>query len=211
MVSLASVLGVAVIALGMVLTPGPNMVYLASRSISQGRTAGLVSLGGVAFGFFCYLFAAGLGLAALFAAVPQAYTAVKVAGAGYLVYLAWGMVKPGGGSPFETRELVPHSRLRLFTMGLVTNLLNPKIALMYAALIPQFVDPSAGATVWQFVQLGLVQIAIAVSVNALIVLAASSVSVFLSGRPAAARVQRLASGTLLGAFAAHMLVSEPPR
>lgn len=210
MVSAYSVLGVAAIALGMVLTPGPNMIYLASRSISQGRTAGLVSLGGVALGFFVYLAAAAVGLAALFAAVPAAYDGVKVAGALYLAYLAWGMLRPGGSSPFQTRELVPHSSRRLFTMGLVTNLLNPKIALMYAALIPQFVDPAAGSTLAQFVQLGLVQIAIAVSVNALIVLGASSASAFLAARPIAMQIQRVVSGSVLGGFAAHLLVREAP-
>ncbi|WP_110241090.1 LysE family translocator [Nocardioides gilvus] len=210
MVSTYSILGVAVIALGMVLTPGPNMIYLASRSISQGRSAGLVSLGGVALGFVFYLGAAGLGLAALFAAVPAAYDVVKIAGALYLAYLAWGMLRPGGSSPFQTRELAPHSRRRLFTMGLITNLLNPKIALMYAALIPQFIDPAAGSTLGQFAQLGLVQIVIAVSVNALIVVGASSASAFLSTRPVAMQIQRIVSGSVLGGFAAHLLVSEAP-
>lgn len=210
MVPMHSALGVAAIALGLVLTPGPNMVYVASRSIAQGRSAGMVSLAGVALGFLCYLSAAALGLAALFAAVPAAYVVVKVAGAAYLAYLAWTMLRPGGSSPFQTRNLAPHSRRRLFAMGLVTNLLNPKIALMYAALIPQFVDPSAGPTLPQFVQLGAVQIVIAVTINGLIVLAASAVSAFLTRRPSAMRIQRLASGTVLGAFAAHILLSKRP-
>lgn len=208
MVSVQSVLGVSVVALGMVLTPGPNMVYLASRSISQGRSAGAISLLGVVLGFFCYLFAAALGLAALFAAVPATYQAVKITGAAYLAYLAWEMFR--GASPFETQQLEPHSSGRLFTMGLVTNLLNPKIALMYAALIPQFIKPSEGSTLWQFVQLGLVQIVIAVTINGLIVLAASGVSKYLSNRPKAMRIQRWISGTVLGGFAIHTLLSERP-
>lgn len=200
---LESLIGVAIIALGMVLTPGPNMVYLTSRAISQGRLAGMISLAGVALGFVCYLVASGLGLAALFKAVPMAYDVVRIGGALYLGYLAWSMVR--GASPFEARELPPHSPRKLFTMGLVTNLLNPKIALMYSALIPQFIDPSVGSSLQQYMQLGLVQIAIAVTVNALIVLAAAQVSRFLTARPQALRAQRWVSGTVLGIFAIDIL------
>jgi threonine/homoserine/homoserine lactone efflux protein len=108
-VDLPAVAGVALVALLMVLTPGPNMIYLASRSVSQGRTAGLVSLAGVAAGFAVYLLAATLGLTALFVAVPALFTAVKIAGALYLAYLAWTMLRPGGRSAFDPREVRPHS------------------------------------------------------------------------------------------------------
>jgi threonine/homoserine/homoserine lactone efflux protein len=208
LVSSAALLGVSLVALGMVLTPGPNMVYLASRSISQGRSAGLVSLAGVACGFVIYLVATAAGLSALFRAVPSAYTAVKLLGAAYLVWLAWQMFRPGGRSPFSPRELAPHSAGRLFVMGMVTNLLNPKIALMYAALIPQFVSPAEGSAWWQFVQLGGAQIAVAVSVNALIVLTAASLAQYLAQRPRVLTAQRYASGTILGYFAAKMAVSK---
>jgi threonine/homoserine/homoserine lactone efflux protein len=209
MVAFENLAGVAVIALGMVLTPGPNMVYLTSRAISQGRTAGMISLAGVALGFVCYLLASGLGLAALFKAVPVTYDIVRIAGAFYLGYLAWNMLKPEGVSPFQARELPPHPPRRLFMMGLMTNLLNPKIALMYSALIPQFIDPSAGSTFQQFAQLGLIQILIAVTVNGMIVLAASTISRFLTTRPWTMRAQRWLSGTVLGVFATDMLLRKP--
>ncbi|MDJ0362504.1 LysE family translocator [Rhodococcus sp. H29-C3] len=207
MLPATSALAVALIALGMVLTPGPNMIYLASRSISQGRRAGLISLGGIAMGFVVYLCASAAGLSALFAAVPAAYTVVKLVGAAYLLYLAWGMLRPGGRSPFEARELDAHSPLRLFTMGLVTNILNPKIALMYAALIPQFVNPERGSTLLQFLQLGSVQIAIAVTVNGAIVLAAASVSGYLRTHPRVMKIQRTTAAAVLGAFAVNVAVS----
>lgn len=209
MIAFHNLLGVAVIALGMVLTPGPNMVYLTSRAISQGRLAGFISLAGVALGFVCYLLASGLGLAALFKAVPVAYDIVRVAGACYLGYLAWNMVKPKGASPFEARTLPPHSPRRLFIMGLVTNLLNPKIALMYSALIPQFIEQSTGSTFRQFMQLGLIQIVIAVTINGMIVLGASTVSGFLTKHPSAMRIQRSVSGTVLGFFALDILLRKP--
>ena len=208
-VPLAALLGVALVELGMVLTPGPNMVYLTSRAISQGRRAGLVSLAGVALGFVAYLIAAAAGLSALFAAVPEAYHVVKLLGAAYLAWLAWQILRPGGKSPFEPRELAPHSAARLFGMGLLTNLLNPKIALLYAALIPQFVDPALGATWWQFLQLGTAQIIVAVTVNGLIVLTAAQLAGYLGRRPRVLKAQRVASGSLLGYFAARMVTSRP--
>lgn len=184
MITLAAIGGVALVELGMALTPGPNMIHLASRAITQGRRAGLVSLSGTAMGFVCYLLAAAAGLSALFAAVPVAFTVVKLAGAAYLGYLAWGMLKPGGRSPFApAQDLPPVSDARLFSMGLLTNLLNPKIALMYAALLPQFLDPQAGPAWGQLLQLGGVQIIVGISVNALIMLSAAR-GVGVSGRPA---------------------------
>ena len=201
MISLTAALGVAGVALAMVLTPGPNMMYLVSRSISQGRRAGLVSLGGVAAGFAVYLGAAVLGLAAVFTAVPALYTGVKIAGAIYLGWLAWNVLRPGGHSPFEARELPRDRPRRLFVMGFVTNLLNPKIAIMYVALLPQFLDLSAGNIALQSLQLGAVQIAVALTVNALIVIAAGAIGAFLARRPTWLRIQRWVTGGALGALA----------
>ncbi|MFC8217451.1 LysE family translocator [Streptomyces sp. NPDC057362] len=208
MISLAAAGGVALVELGMALTPGPNMIHLASRAITQGRRAGLVSLGGTAVGFLCYLLAAAAGLSALFAAVPLAYTVVKLAGA---AYLAWGMLRPGGRSPFApARDLPPVSDARLFSMGLLTNLLNPKIALLYAALLPQFMDPQAGPGWAQLLQLGGVQILVGVSVNAAVMLAAARISGFLAARPRVMTAQRFASGGLLGVFALRTALSRTP-
>lgn len=210
MIELSAALGVVAIELGMALTPGPNMVYLTSRAISQGRRAALVSLAGTAAGFLCYLVAAAAGLSALFVAVPAAYTTVKIAGAVYLAWLAWQMLRPGGRSPFEARELSAESDARLFGMGLLTNLLNPKIALMYAALLPQFVDPASGSTWSQFLQLGALQIVVAIVVNGTIALTAASVSGFLAARPRAMTVQRRIAGTVLGGFAVRTALGPAP-
>ena len=130
MPELSSLLTFALISLGMALTPGPNMVYLLSRSISQGRTAGLISLGGVALGFVFYMTCAALGITAIVMAVPYAYDALRIGGALYLFYLAWQALKPGGRSPFEVKHLSKDSPRKLFLMGFLTNLLNPKIAVI---------------------------------------------------------------------------------
>lgn len=203
----SALLAFGLISLGMVLTPGPNMLYLISRSICQGRSAGLISLGGVALGFLVYLVCAALGITALLMAVPHAYDVLRLAGAAYLLYLAWQALRPGGRSPFQLRTLDHDSPRRLFGMGLFTALLNPKIAVMYLSLLPQFIQPHGhGSVMAQSVVLGLVQIATSVSVNALIVLAAGSIATFLAGRPRWQTVQRGLMGTVLGALAVRMLV-----
>jgi threonine/homoserine/homoserine lactone efflux protein len=208
MVTSAAIAGVAVIAFGMVITPGPNMMYLISRSINQGRTAGLVSLTGVITGFGLYVLATAAGLSVLFAAVPALFTVVKIAGAAYLLYLAWSIVR-GGRQVFHAGELPAHSRRRLFAMGLTTCLLNPKIALMYAALLPQFVDPGRGNTTLQIMSLGLVQIAVAATVNSLWVLLAATMRGLLERSTIAERITRWTTGTLLGGFAVHLGLSQP--
>lgn len=135
--------GMALTALAVVLTPGPNMIYLVSRSISQGRGAGFVSLAGTFVGFLVYMTMANVGLAVIFVLVPWLYIAFKGAGAAYLGYLAWKALRPGGTGVFEAGELSRDPNWKLFRMGLFTNLLNPKAAILYLALIPEFVESSS--------------------------------------------------------------------
>jgi threonine/homoserine/homoserine lactone efflux protein len=200
----ASLLAFAAVALGMVLTPGPNMAYLVSRSVCQGRAAGLISLGGVALGFLTYMLLAAFGITALLFAIPYAYDALRLCGAAYLAWMAWNALRPGGASPFQVRELPPDSPRRLFAMGLLTNLLNPKIAALYLSLLPQFVDRAASDVMGQTLALGAAQIAISVMVNAAIVITAGSVAAFLTGRPLWARAQRWLMGGVLAGLALRM-------
>ncbi|MGL6017855.1 MAG: LysE family translocator [Gibbsiella quercinecans] len=205
MPELSALFAFGLVALGMVLTPGPNMVYLISRSICQGRTAGLISLGGVALGFVFYMLCAAFGITALVMAVPYAYDTLRIGGALYLLYLAWQAVKPGGRSPFQVRALPQDSARKLFMMGFVTNLLNPKIAVMYLSLLPQFISPEHGSVLAQSLVLGGLQIAISVSVNALIAVSAGVIAGFLAGRPLWIVLQRWLMGTVLAALAVRML------
>jgi len=194
----------ALVALGLVLTPGPNMIYLISRSITQGRAAGLASLGGVALGFLIYMLAAAFGITALLFAVPYAYDALRLAGAAYLLWLAWQALKPGGRSPFEVKILPVDSAKKLFAMGLITNLLNPKVAMLYLALLPQFIDVQAGSVLGQSLVLGATQIAISLSVNAAIAIMAGTIAAFLRARPTWGLVQRWLMGTVLAGLAARL-------
>ena len=201
---LTSLLGFALVSLGIVLTPGPNMIYLISRSLTQGPAAGIMSLGGVALGFVFYMLCAAFGITALLFAVPYAYDALRLAGAAYLLWLAWQALKPGGRSPFQVKTLKVDGPRKLFAMGFVTNLLNPKIAMLYLALLPQFIDPSAGSVLAQSLLLGSIQIVISVSINAMIALAAGSIARFLGTRPTWLLVQRWLMGTVLAGLAVRM-------
>src|SRR5438477_2632667 len=201
---LPALIGFALVSLGIVLTPGPNMIYLISRSITQGPAAGIVSLGGVALGFVCYMLCAAFGITALLLAVPYAYDALRLAGAAYLLWLAWQAMKPGGRSPFQVKKLAVDSPQKLFAMGLVTNLLNPKIAMLYLALLPQFIDPAQGSVLVQSLVLGSIQTAISVSVNAVIALSAGAIALFLSTRPSWLLIQRYLMGTVLAGLAVRM-------
>ncbi|CAM3958929.1 LysE family translocator [Bordetella tumulicola] len=203
----ATILAFAAISLGMVMTPGPNMIYLVSRSICQGRRAGVLSLLGVLLGFVFYMVSAALGISALLFAVPYAYEALCYGGALYLLYMAWQAVRPGGRSPFQVKELPPDSPKKLFLMGFLTNLLNPKIAVMYLSLLPQFVDPDKGSILTQSLALGSVQVAISISINLLIVILAGSIASFLATRPTWAVAQRWLMGTVLAGLAIRMMLT----
>ena len=196
--------GFALIALGMVLTPGPNMVYLISRSICQGRVAGLISLAGVALGFVFYMLCAVFGITAIVLAVPYAYDGLRLCGAAYLLWLAWQAVRPGGYSPFRVQALPIDSPAKLFMMGFVTNLLNPKIAVLYLSLLPQFIDPQAGHVLMQSLALGCTQIAISITVNTIIAITAGSIAAFLGSRPIWLLLQRWLMGTVLAGLALRM-------
>jgi threonine/homoserine/homoserine lactone efflux protein len=200
----STLLGFALLSLGIVLTPGPNMIYVISRSLTQGPAAGIVSLGGVALGFVFYMLCAAFGITALLFAVPYAYDALRFAGAAYLLWLAWQALKPGGRSPFQVKKLDVDSPGKLFAMGLLTNLLNPKIAMLYLALLPQFIDPAEGSVLAQSIMLGAIQIVISVGVNAMIALAAGSIALFLGTRPVWLLIQRWLMGTALAALAMKM-------
>ena len=199
-------LAFAAVAITMVVTPGPNMIYLVSRSVCQGRRAGFVSLGGVGLAFIVYLTLTALGITALLLAVPIAFDLLRYGGALYLAYLAWQAIRPGGRSPFHVRELAPDTPRRLFAMGFLTNMLNPKAALLYMSLLPQFIDPAAGHALGQALVLGMTQIAISMTVNSLIIVGAGSIGAFLETRPGWLLAQRWLMATVLGALAVRMAV-----
>ncbi|MDG9884977.1 LysE family translocator [Pseudomonas sp. GD04058] len=192
-------------ALLMVLTPGPNMIYLISRSICQGRMAGVTSLLGVVAGFLIHMTAAAIGLTALFMAVPLGYDLLRWGGAAYLLWMAWQAVKPGARSPFEPRELAPDSPRKLVLMGFLTSLLNPKVAMFYLSILPQFITPEHGSVLAQSLILGITQISVSFTVNLLIALFAAGISAWFMRYPLWLMLQRYVMGFVLAALALRLV------
>lgn len=161
-------------------TPGPDMLLIASRSVSQGRSAGFLTYAGIAVGTYCHAIAAGLGLSQLFVNVPAAYEAVRWAGCGYLLFLAYKTLRSEGSAFSPSAALRRLSSRRIFAEGLATNLLNPKMALFVLALFPQFVDPASGAVLLQMVLLATVLNAIGFLVNGTVILLGGHIRARLS-------------------------------
>jgi threonine/homoserine/homoserine lactone efflux protein len=203
MPSTATLLAFAALTVAVVLTPGPNMIYMISRAITQGRLAGIIAFSGVAVGFVIYLLCASFGLTAIVFAVPYAYDVLRFAGAAYIGWLAFEALRPGGKSPFQIRTLPLASTRRLFLMGLLTSLLNPKMAIFYLAILPNFIDPQ-GSVLLQSLTLGSMHIVISISINTMIACAAGSIAGFLMARPRWLLAQRWIMGTMLGGLAVNI-------
>jgi threonine/homoserine/homoserine lactone efflux protein len=199
----STLLAFAALAVAVVLTPGPNMIYMISRAITQGRLAGVIAFAGVAVGFVVYLLCASFGLTAIVFAVPYAYDVLRFTGAAYIAWLAFEALRPGGRSPFQIRTLPVASTRRLFLMGLLTSLLNPKMAIFYLAILPNFIDP-AGSVLLQSLTLGSLHIVISITINTMIACAAGSIAGFLLARPAWLLAQRWVMGTMLGGLAVNI-------
>jgi threonine/homoserine/homoserine lactone efflux protein len=177
-------------------TPGPNMLLLVSRTIVQGRSAGFMTLAGTSTGFAFHALAAALGLSALLGAVPLAYDVVRFAGAVYLAWLAITTWRSSG-----SRAHVPSAHIapaRMYRQGLVTSVLNPKLAVFQLALFPQFIDPSRGRLLAQSLILAATQLVIVVAGDSLCVALASRVRGWFARRP---RFDRWSKRALAGMFA----------
>ena len=162
-------------------TPGPDMLLIASRSVSQGRTAGFLTFAGIALGTYCHALAAALGLSQLIAAVPIAYEVVRWAGCAYLLYLAYKTIWQEGAGFAPTSALRRLSGKRIFAEGVATNLLNPKMALFVLALFPQFVSPEGGSMIAQMLLLATVLNGIGFLVNGSVIVLGSHIRARLAG------------------------------
>jgi threonine/homoserine/homoserine lactone efflux protein len=174
----------------LVLVPGPNLIYIVTRSVEAGRRAGLASVLGVEAGTMIHVAAAAVGLSALLASSAVAFEVVKYAGVAYLVYLGVRALR-AGGSP-ETRAAAAGMR-RTVAEGVLVNVLNPKVSLFFLAFLPQFVDPERGAAATQVLILGAVFMVVASVLDLLFVLAAGALGERLGGGGS----RRLAGGVYL--------------
>jgi threonine/homoserine/homoserine lactone efflux protein len=195
----ATLLVFAAAATLIVLIPGPNHIYIAARSVSQGRSAGIASALGVETGTLVHIAAAAFGLSALIASSAAAFDVVRYAGAAYLVFLgARALLRDGGHESGAQQEA---TRGRAFAEGVVVNLLNPKVALFFLAFLPQFVDTANGSIVLQTLVLGLTMFAIGLAIDLLYALIAGALGGRLKQR---AVLDRVSGGIYiaLGAVAA---------
>jgi threonine/homoserine/homoserine lactone efflux protein len=185
--------------------PGPSMIYAAAQTMARGRWSGLMAALGIHLGCYVHVFAAAAGLSLLFHAVPMLYLVVKLAGAGYLIWLGISMVRAKASGEASLPGIGPKSARRAFFESITVEVLNPKTAIFFVAFLPQFIDASASLPIWlQFVILGTI-------VN-LIFSSADIVCVFLAGAlisrlRQSSRYQRLmqrAGGALLVGLGAHL-------
>jgi threonine/homoserine/homoserine lactone efflux protein len=190
--------------LALTATPGSDMLLIASRSVSQGRASGFATLAGIQVGTYCHALAAALGLSQLFLAVPLAYDVVRYAGAAYLVYLAWQTCRATGTVLAPTSGWRRYSIGTVFRQGLLTNLLNPKMALFVLALFPQFVAPDAGSIAVQIMLLATLLNLIGIVVNGIVILTASRLGRAFSGRSRWRRAPQFLLGTVFVALAARL-------
>ena len=186
-------------------TPGPDMLLIASRSMSQGRTSGFATLAGIQAGTYCHALAAALGLSQLFLLVPVAYDIVRYAGAAYLLYLAWKTFRSTGETFRPDGGLRSYPVGVVFRQGLFTNLLNPKMALFVLALFPQFVRPEAGSVAVQIMLLATVLNLIGIVVNGAVILAASRLRGLFAGTGRLRRLPQYLLGTVFAGLAVRLV------
>ena len=195
----------ALACLALAATPGPDMVLIATRSIAQGRLAGFATHLGIATGLYCHALALALGLSQLFLAIPAAYDLLRVVGAIYLLYLAW--------QAFTSRQKInivdsgneSYSSWAMFRQGLFTNILNPKVALFYLALFPQFLDPQRGSVAVQVMVLATILNLIGLIINGTVVIVAAKAKTLISKSNGAQRIAQYFTGVIFAGMAAKLV------
>jgi threonine/homoserine/homoserine lactone efflux protein len=198
-----SIFALAVLIL--VISPGPNMIYLVSRSITQGKKAGVISLTGVIAGFIFHIIMASAGLTAILFAVPLAYSLLKISGVFYLLYLAYQAIGPNSRNIFEIKsKQLEDNPGKLFSIGFLTNVLNPKVAIFYISIFPQFIKPGYGSIMTQGLQLGAIHIIICFCAHFIIIMVASKASLFFSGNPSWIKLQKWFMASVLVSLAAKI-------
>jgi threonine/homoserine/homoserine lactone efflux protein len=192
--------------LALTATPGPDMLLIATRSVGQGPASGFATLAGIQVGTYCHALAAAFGLSQLFVVVPLAYDAVRYAGAAYLLYLAWKTFRAADPAPTSMDLGRRLSAASVFRQGLLTNLLNPKMALFVLALFPQFVQQNAGSVALQIMVLATVLNLIGLVVNGAVIVMAGRVGRLFTTRGRWRRVPQYLLGTVFAGLAVRLAV-----
>ena len=189
-------------------TPGADMALFLSRTLSGGRAQGFAAQAGANAGLIVHTFAAALGLSALLAASAEAYEVVKVAGALYLLWLAWAVIRHGSALKLKADGPARGGLKGAFASGLLINLTNPKIVLFFVTFLPQFIDARDSHASAKLFLLGLGFIAVTTAVNALVILVAGRFVAAAKRNPRALRVFDYGFAALMSAFAVRIVWSE---
>lgn len=185
--------------------PGPGMLYVLARTMAGGRREGILSSLGTCLGGMVHVVAAATGLSLVLAASAAAFAVVKYAGVAYLVYLGVRMV---WSAKLEEKVDFSSSRKNPFWQGVATEVLNPKTALFFLALIPQFVDRHHGAVLWQFLLLGTISVALNTTSDLAVTFLAAPMGARLRSSAIRRQRQRMATGFTLIGLGAYVAVSE---
>jgi threonine/homoserine/homoserine lactone efflux protein len=176
--------------------PGPSVLYIVAQSVEHGRKAGLVSVAGVHAGSLVHIGAAAVGISSLLVSSATAFAFVKYAGAAYLIYL--GLQRFREPAKLLEADEMPAAPLgRLFKRGIIVNVLNPKTAIFFLALLPQFIDPHAGSAFLQVIALGIVWLFVAGAGDSVWALVAGTLGGWLRKRRRAAQAEKYSSGSIL--------------
>lgn len=189
----------------LILLPGPNLIYIVTRGIAQGRSAALASAVGVELGTLVHIAAAALGVSVILARSAAAFTTVKLLGAAYLIYLGVKALRGEDEISVSEERVEAASPARLLRRGILINVLNPKVAIFFLAFFPQFIDPGRGPALVQTLALGLVFFLLALALDLAYAVLAGRVGTWLRSRPRILGYQRYVSGSVyigLGAAAA---------
>jgi threonine/homoserine/homoserine lactone efflux protein len=198
-------------ALVLLVTPGPAVLYIVTRSVEQGAKAGFVSSLGLSVGGLVHVMAATLGLSAILVSSATAFSIVQVVGAGYLVYLGLRTLLSRDEAVVGVAES-PRGMWRIFRDGVIVNLFNPKAALFFFAFLPQFVDPARGNVAFQFLGLGLLFEALGLMSDSTYAVLAGTLGNWLRTNEKVRRVQRYLTGSVyLGLGVAMALSGRPER
>ncbi len=195
-------------AIAITLVPGPSMLYVASRSIVHGRTAGIWSAFGLATGLLIHTVSASLGLSAVFIHFPLAFLVVKYLGAIYLIYLGIQMLITKKSISQTPTTSPPLSSLRIYGQGIVTEVLNPKTALFFLSFLPQFIDPLQGTSAIQMMTLGFILVFTALVADLFIAITGGTLSKSVLAQPLLQKVQNWIAGTVLIALGFRLAISD---
>jgi RhtB (resistance to homoserine/threonine) family protein len=191
----------------LVVTPGPDTLYVVARSIGQGRKAGIISALGICVGLVVHIGAAAIGLSALLMTSALAYSIVKYVGAAYLIYLGIRTIlsRDADNSPNSLKKT---NLKTIFSQGILSSTLNPKLALFFLAFLPQFIDPNRGAIALQIISLGIIFILMAILWLTLVALLTSSAGEWLRQNARFSKFQRWFTGSIFIGLGVRLALSE---